>query len=190
MRKCNFMTIAVLCLSPVVSFAVAPSLDNFTRMEQNGLDELGLEQTTDKDGETIDVYLVCIGLEQALGLSTDNDGDGILSAVDNCPGVFNPGQEQTNNKGVGDACNFAGDLDGSGAVNCVDIEIVKFSFIKRCGQDGYDFRADTNEDCVIDVSDLAFVSQQLPAGTTCPENPIKPLHRGKKKKREYSSPNW
>jgi hypothetical protein len=53
-------------------------------------------------------------------------------------------------------------------VGCADIAIVKASFGKRSGQPGFDPRADVNNDGVVDVRDLAFVSKQLPAGTRCP----------------------
>ena len=62
----------------------------------------------------------------------------------------------------------AGDLNSDGKVDCADLAIVKASFGKRCGQAGFDSRADTNKDCVVDVRDLAFVSQKLPVSTRCP----------------------
>ena len=34
----------------------------------------------------------------------DIDGDGICGDVDNCPGIANPLQEDSNSDGVGDAC--------------------------------------------------------------------------------------
>ena len=39
----------------------------------------------------------------------DNDGDGILDCVDNCPLVYNPSQTDSNSDGVGDACDSDGD---------------------------------------------------------------------------------
>ncbi len=42
----------------------------------------------------------------------DRDADGVLNCVDNCCEAFNPGQQDTNGNGIGDAC----DCTGLGAV--------------------------------------------------------------------------
>ncbi len=48
----------------------------------------------------------------------DPDGDGVAAACpDNCPGAFNPGQEDTEGDGVGDACDPCTDSDGDGVGN-------------------------------------------------------------------------
>jgi uncharacterized repeat protein (TIGR01451 family) len=64
--------------------------------------------------------------------------------------------------------NGSGDLNNDDVVDCKDIAIVRAAFGKRTGQAGFDARADVVIDAVIDVRDLAFVSQRLPAGTRCP----------------------
>lgn len=61
----------------------------------------------------------------------------------------------------------AGDLNGDGAVTCADVAIVRSSFGKRTGQPAFDARADIDKNGVVDVRDLAYVTQRLPAGTTC-----------------------
>ncbi|RTL41259.1 MAG: hypothetical protein EKK53_14130 [Burkholderiales bacterium] len=62
---------------------------------------------------------------------------------------------------------IAGDLNGDGAVTCADVAIVRSSFGKRTGQPAFDARADIDKNGVVDVRDLAYVTQRLPAGTTC-----------------------
>jgi len=47
----------------------------------------------------------------------DSDGDGIPDLLDNCPTVYNPDQADTNNSGIGDACE---DWDGDGIINSLD----------------------------------------------------------------------
>jgi hypothetical protein len=51
---------------------------------------------------------------------TEPDGDGFIGALDNCPTVYNPGQEDTDGSGIGDACNSATDPDGDELENAYD----------------------------------------------------------------------
>lgn len=48
----------------------------------------------------------------------DTDGDGIDDSRDNCPFAANPDQKDTDNDGIGDACDK--DIDGDGILNVVD----------------------------------------------------------------------
>ena len=55
----------------------------------------------------------------------DADGDGVEDRQDNCPGTFNPGQEDSDDDGVGDACAGGSDSDGDGVYddsdNCPEV---------------------------------------------------------------------
>ena len=49
----------------------------------------------------------------------DADNDGVDNAIDNCPIVANPGQEDSNGDGVGDACTD--DCDGDTVIDELDV---------------------------------------------------------------------
>ena len=66
--------------------------------------------------------------------------------------------------------SMPGDLNNDGIVNCADFAIVRGAFGKRAGQTGWDARADVVADGMIDIRDLAFVSQMLPQARTVPSN--------------------
>ena len=60
-----------------------------------------------------------------------------------------------------------GDVNGDGVVDCLDMTIEQASFGLRLGQPGFDARADTNHDNVVNIIDLSYVSRHLPKGVVC-----------------------
>ncbi len=59
---------------------------------------------------------------------SDLDADGINNIADNCPGMANPDQKDTDNDGTGDACDsypnfFLDDYNGSGRIDWFDFKL-------------------------------------------------------------------
>ncbi|UCD16548.1 MAG: VCBS repeat-containing protein [Candidatus Zixiibacteriota bacterium] len=81
----------------------------------------------------------------------DSDGDGYDNTVDNCPIVYNPGQEDADLDGVGDSCDACTDTDNDGFGNpgfpyntCAD---------DNCPDDYNPGQADNDGDGLGDVCD-------------------------------------
>jgi len=104
------------------------------------------------------------------GAQTDNDLDGVADAEDNCLGIANADQTDSNLDGFGNACDA--DYDLSGSVGLSDFSIFSAAYGASSSDDHYDTRADHNADGNIGLLDFAVFSQRWgnpsgPSGLTC-----------------------
>ena len=61
----------------------------------------------------------------------------------------------------------AGDVNHDGKTDCSDVNVVKAALNSKNGQANYSLAADVNQDGVVNIADLAFVTSKLPSGTAC-----------------------
>jgi hypothetical protein len=60
------------------------------------------------------------------------------------------------------------DVNGDLKIDCSDVAVVKAALGRRIGQLGFDARVDVNNDGIVDIRDLAAVTQKLAPATSCP----------------------
>jgi hypothetical protein len=99
----------------------------------------------------------------------DGDSDGIPDAEDNCPNVSNAGQEDTDQNGIGDACQ-CGDVNGDGVTNVTDaLAIARGEVLSS--DPNFD-KCDVNGDGVCNVTDALEIARgeisSSPEGQLCP----------------------
>jgi hypothetical protein len=83
-----------------------------------------------------------------VNIAADADGDGVADNGDNCLGVYNPDQKDTDGDGYGNLCD--GDFDNSGFVNFRDLVLLRQHFAT------HDAIADFNGDGIVNFADLAI----------------------------------
>ncbi len=102
-------------------------------------------------------------------LALDWDKDGIPNTLDNCPSIFNPDQADTDNDGIGDACEFViADFDTDGDVDWWDLLAFRAYWLKQRNEPNYYQACDYNDDGVINFRDLAIFAHEWnpsPPGT-------------------------
>lgn len=79
----------------------------------------------------------------------DSDADGIADLADNCTLIANADQRDTDGDGYGNRCD--GDLNGDGAVNAVDLGLLRSAFF------GTGPHGDFNGDGVVNALDLGIL---------------------------------
>ncbi|MFW9842199.1 MAG: dockerin type I domain-containing protein [Candidatus Thorarchaeota archaeon] len=90
--------------------------------------------------------------------SMDTDQDCIPNEIDNCPDAYNPGQEDTDEDGIGDACDFlCGDSNGDGSINVSDA-VFLINYVFKGGPPPDPLEAgDANCDSGISVADAVYI---------------------------------
>jgi hypothetical protein len=105
------------------------------------------------------------------GNPNDPDADGLVDALDNCPTIFNPKQEDCNADGIGDVCELAAgepdinqdsildecqclaDLFADGVVNGADLGVL----LSQWGLTTQVVAGDINRDGTVNGADLAIL---------------------------------
>jgi hypothetical protein len=100
----------------------------------------------------------------------DSDGDTVEDAFDNCSAASNPGQEDDDHDGCGNACDppLLCDCDGNGGVGVSD-----FAILSATWGGTVDLRCDCDGNGGVGVSDFAIMSTEWgqikgPSGITNP----------------------
>jgi hypothetical protein len=109
--------------------------------------------------------------------SVDTDGDGLFDPQDNCPTIYNPGQEDLNSNGIGDICecfHTRANVDDTGSsqgrIDGSDLFPLARSFGSCQGDAAYDASVDLSPEGCVDGYDLALLASIFadPVPAVCP----------------------
>lgn len=113
------------------------------------LDDKGFLYVYDMDGGIMDWLWETVGC-------VDSDGDDINDDLDNCPDEHNPSQTDSDDNGIGNACDpNCPNLDGWNPVDFTDFSILAQNWRII----GPNLPGDLNLDNIVDVNDLKMLSE-------------------------------
>jgi Thrombospondin type 3 repeat len=120
------------------------------------------------DAPAHQAYLLLVLQRSTGGGCVDTDGDGVCDNVDNCPAVANPGQQDSNGNGIGDACEpviAKCDMNSDGKIDRTDISAI---VALRNQPASADPRADADSSGTINVIDARICTGRCTNASCAP----------------------
>ena len=150
---------------------ICPGFDDFVDTDGDGVPDgcdicEGYDDNVDTDGDTVpDGCDICEGFDDFV----DTDGDGVPDGCDNCPDTFNPDQEDLNENGVGDLCDYlCGDGNGDGEISVADAVYMINHVFKGGPAADPPCSGDSNNDGDVNVADAVFIINTVFSGGPMP----------------------